>query len=284
LYTFPPAVVTGTDLSESDCAPDVTYVLDGTPDELASVVAIAPLATSNSLTVTTADRTLARTHTLSVLTKHDGEEIVGADPLTLTLTIVDPCEAPTTLTKGDDESTTGTYMFYNSALTKVFSVATFTITDNSITECPFTYAMVIPPSVVSVLTFTPGTRTLVASYSGSDIAAEVVTLSMTVLSPAGVAFVDPGAATEFVLTLAANPCEGDKITVTASTLAVQSYTLGAAESTIEWPAFTYVTDPENETCALTYTAVTTNIALIAATTIDNVARTIKVSTSDSSMV
>jgi len=116
-------------------------------------------------------------------------------------------------------------------------------------------------------------------------------MSLTVADPAGAAFTGDttatAAAATFSLTIVANPCEAPKITVTASTVADQTYTLGATGLVITWPVFTYVTDPVADpvtVCAITYAATTATSAVAPAVTVDNTARTLTVSTSTASMV
>lgn len=149
--------------------------------------------------------------------------------------------------------------------------------------------MAIPSTFTGAATFVASTRVLTVFYEANDKTGTEAGMQLTVTDSAGTAFTSTtdvtAAVATFGLTIVANPCEGTKISSVAFTaVADQTYTLGATGLVITWPVATYVTDPADQTCALTYAATTATSAVEPAVTVDNTARTLTVSTSTASMV
>lgn len=210
--------------------------------------------------------------------------------LTTTLVLLDPCEAPTTITASSIPAATQDAATGATDVTYTFDAFAHTKADNSITACTFTYSSSVTPFLSSgVWAFNPTARTFSCSTEDASKAGRY-TFTVTATTPAGEEIVVPGTTTgtksfDWALTIRdpnADPCEPPTSVTPTSLTHTTSYMLGSAAHTITWDAFTVVP----ATCALTYVATIPGTGPVAAFTTTNVAanRQLVLSTSTTSFI
>ena len=220
--------------SPSNCVLAYTGTI---PSDISEAVTTNYAVATRTFTVDTTNTAHAGVWSLSVTSLTPGGTTIPNQTTAITLTIIDPCEPPTTTTA----STVANQEYTLGATALIITWPDFTTIPSN---CVVSYTGTIPSDISEAVTANYATRTIAVDTIDTSHAG-TYTLSVTSLTPGGITI--PNKTTTISLTIT-DPCE-PPTTTTASTVTAQEYTLGDSALSITWPAFT--TEPSS--CVLTYT-------------------------------